>query len=66
MDDAHVVDVADFGALADGNSGGPARSEFSGGRGAGGGPQQFHDDVAGAALSPELASAARSEEIRFM
>eukprot|EP00969_Alexandrium_andersonii_P126633 5596603-Alexandrium_andersonii.AAC.1 len=66
MDDAHIVDVADFGAPADGNSEGPAWSEFSGGRGAGGGPQHFRDDITGAALPPELASAARSEEIRFM
>eukprot|EP00969_Alexandrium_andersonii_P151023 6677536-Alexandrium_andersonii.AAC.1 len=66
MGDARIVDVADFGAPADGNSGGPAWSEFSGGRGAGSGPQHFRDDITGAALSLELVSAACSEEIRFV
>eukprot|EP00969_Alexandrium_andersonii_P013713 598285-Alexandrium_andersonii.AAC.1 len=64
MDDARIVDVADFGALAGGSSGGPAWSELSDGHGARGGPQHYRDDVTGAASPPELASAARSEEIR--
>eukprot|EP00969_Alexandrium_andersonii_P092917 4101526-Alexandrium_andersonii.AAC.1 len=40
--------------------------EFSGGRGAGFGGQTYRDDITGAALDPELAAPARSEEIRFM
>eukprot|EP00969_Alexandrium_andersonii_P261062 11541324-Alexandrium_andersonii.AAC.1 len=66
MDDACITDVEGFGALAEGSSEGPAWSEWSDGRGAGDGPWQFRDDITGAVLPPELVSAARSEEIRFM
>eukprot|EP00969_Alexandrium_andersonii_P043937 1926488-Alexandrium_andersonii.AAC.1 len=66
MDDAHIIDADHNQALAEDDSGGSAWSEWSDGRGAESGPGQFRDDIAGAALSPELVSAARSEEIRFM
>eukprot|EP00969_Alexandrium_andersonii_P292501 12927892-Alexandrium_andersonii.AAC.1 len=66
MDDARIVDVDDFEALAEGSSEGPAWPESSDGRGAEEGPRQFRDDITGAVLSPERVSAARSEEIRFM
>eukprot|EP00969_Alexandrium_andersonii_P334545 14784376-Alexandrium_andersonii.AAC.1 len=46
MGDADIADVADFGAPASGESGGPAWSEGSDGRGAGGGMQQLRGDVA--------------------
>eukprot|EP00969_Alexandrium_andersonii_P182306 8055574-Alexandrium_andersonii.AAC.1 len=63
MDDADIADIADFGALAGEEPGGPAQSERSGGHGAGSGPQQFRGDVTGTVLPPELVAAARSEEI---
>eukprot|EP00969_Alexandrium_andersonii_P256023 11318080-Alexandrium_andersonii.AAC.1 len=51
------------GHLPMGGPGSPAWSECSDGHGAGGGAQQFRDDITGAALPPELVAAARSEEI---
>eukprot|EP00975_Prorocentrum_lima_P035024 7361025-Prorocentrum_lima.AAC.1 len=63
MDDAHIIDVDNYQNLAEDASGGPAWSEVSDGCGAGAGPAQFRDDITGAALPPELVSAARSEEI---
>eukprot|EP00969_Alexandrium_andersonii_P274117 12115241-Alexandrium_andersonii.AAC.1 len=66
MDDAHITDVGGYSTLAEEESGGPAWSEWSDGRGAGAGLGRFRDDITGAALPPELVPAARSEEIRFM
>eukprot|EP00969_Alexandrium_andersonii_P143847 6361042-Alexandrium_andersonii.AAC.1 len=60
MDD---MDTADIRELAGEEHAGPARSEFSDGRGVGGGGQLFRDDITGAALPPDLVAAARSEEI---
>eukprot|EP00969_Alexandrium_andersonii_P145019 6412252-Alexandrium_andersonii.AAC.1 len=40
--------------------------EPSGGCRAGPGGQAYRDDIAGAALDPELVASARAEEIRFV
>ena len=66
MGDAPIIDETDFGAFVGSGSEGLSWSESSGGHGPGGGSQSYWDDIAGAALPPELVSAARSEEIRFV
>eukprot|EP00969_Alexandrium_andersonii_P005357 232993-Alexandrium_andersonii.AAC.1 len=64
VDDAGITDIAAFRAVDSATA--SAVSECSGGRRAGPGGQPYRDDIAGAVLDPELAAAARSEEIRFM
>eukprot|EP00969_Alexandrium_andersonii_P123299 5448765-Alexandrium_andersonii.AAC.1 len=54
MDDADIADIADFGAPAGEEPGGPAWTECSDCQGAGSGAQQFPGDITGAAPPPEL------------
>eukprot|EP00969_Alexandrium_andersonii_P190827 8430079-Alexandrium_andersonii.AAC.1 len=62
MGDADIAGIADCRAPTGGEPWGPAWSECSDSRRTESGWQQFHDDVTGAGLPPELAAAARSEE----
>eukprot|EP00969_Alexandrium_andersonii_P002345 102231-Alexandrium_andersonii.AAC.1 len=64
MDDADIVDVANFRAMDSDFA--SAVPESSGDRRAGPGGQAHRDDITEAALGPELVASARSGEIRFM